>query len=231
MSRDHCVLIHGFTGNPAEVLPLAEALEKREYDVKVPLLPGHNHTKDRMRKVTASEWIDAVAGVIEESHSSQRLHLVGFSMGAMIAVLMTMRYNVSTLVLLSPAVYTITPNVIATRTRKTIQLIQQNPELLKRRFHNNMTSIWATPLYNVFQFQKIVREARKVVCQLDLPICIIHGLEDEIVDPASARWIYETVLSTQKEIHLLTSSGHLVCHDGQADVLIQTVTQFLDKHS
>ena len=35
------LLLHGFTGSPASVLPWAEFLAEAEYSIRVPRLPGH----------------------------------------------------------------------------------------------------------------------------------------------------------------------------------------------
>ncbi len=232
MPHDLCVVVHGFTGNPSEVAPLGQALKELGYDVVMPLLPGHNLTKARMERVEASNWINAIDRIIAQAKEQNRvIHMVGFSMGAMIAALMAKRFSLRSLVLLSPSVYVVTPNVLLTRTKKTIQLLKQNHSLLKSRVKTNLMSARSAPLYNVYQFNKVIRQAKKAIPYIDVPVCIIHGLEDEIVDPISSKWIFNTIASHEKELHHLHSSGHLVCHSVDSDMLIETVCRFLQKHS
>jgi len=210
---------------------LAEALSRSGYDVVTPLLPGHHHTKKRMKKVQASDWIHTIEELTERAMNEKRtIHLIGFSMGAMIAAIMGYRYSIRTLVLLSPAVYVVTPNVLVTRSKQTFKLMRENRSLFKKTMRNNFVSLRSAPLYNVLQFQKVVREAKKAIPYVKIPICIIHGLEDEIVDPKSSEWIYKAVASQEKELYILSHSGHLVCHDVEINLIVQTVTHFLKKH-
>ncbi len=134
------------------------------------------------------------------------------------------------MVFLSPAVYVATPQVIVNRSRHIFKLMREDRSLFNNRFRNNLRSVGSSPFYNVLQFQKVVRHAKKVIPHLHVPVCITHGAEDEIVDPKSSWWIYRTISSEHKELHLLPGSRHLVCHDNEVNLLIQTVTGFLNKY-
>src|SRR5581483_5557247 len=50
--------LHGLTGTPFEVRPLAEALGAAGYTVEVPLLAGHGGT---LRDLAATQWSDWLA--------------------------------------------------------------------------------------------------------------------------------------------------------------------------
>jgi carboxylesterase len=227
-----CVIIHGFTGNPSEVVPLAHALKELGYEVVTPLLPGHNHTKARMQKVHASEWTDSIEEIITKAVKQNRvIHLIGFSMGAMLAASIAKRFPICTLTLLSPAVYVVTPNILLTRTKKTMKLLKEDRALWTGALMDNVRSMRQAPISNVVQFRKVVRNAKKIIPDIQVPVCIIHGLEDELVDPMSSDWIYQTVSSPEKELHHLPQSGHLICHSTESGILIETVVQFLRKHA
>jgi carboxylesterase len=231
MNQHLCVIIHGFTGNPWEVEPLAKALERNGYEVMTPLLPGHSNEEERMEKVTSLDWIQVIEKIVENAiEENKEIHMIGFSMGAMIASLMTCRYKISTLVLLSPSVYVLTPHVIKTRIKSFFQLTRKNRSLLGYTILNNLSSMRSTPLYNVFQFQKIVSHAKKIFQHIYIPICIIHGQKDEIVDPRSSEWIYRVAPSKEKELHYLPNSRHLICQDCEVDTVIQTIIKFLEKY-
>lgn len=232
MAKPLCIVIHGFTGNPQEVAPVADALSRVGFDVLTPLLPGHYPSRKRMDKVQSSSWISSINELLERALDENReIHIVGFSMGALIAILMGHRHSVQSLVLLSPAVYVGTPNVFMTRSKQVLRFLRENQSWSKNTLRNQLVSLRAAPLYNVLQFQKVVREAKKAVPHLRAPICLIHGLNDELVDPKSSEWIYQRCASQEKELHMLTHSGHLICHDIEADILTHLVTEFLSRHS
>src|SRR4029079_10175094 len=61
------VVLHGFTGNPASMRGVAEALADAGFHVELPLLPGHG---TRVEDMLATRWADW-AGEAEEAY--QRL--------------------------------------------------------------------------------------------------------------------------------------------------------------
>ncbi|MDB5085452.1 MAG: carboxylesterase [Bacilli bacterium] len=232
MNDELCIIIHGFTGNPWEVAPLTSSLEKQGYQVIAPLLPGHHFEKIRMAKATAEQWLQSVENIVEHAMKEYKdIHMIGFSMGAMIAAIIASRFPISTLVMLSPAVYVATPSVFLTRVRNFSRRTREQRPLLRQAMLNNVTSMRAAPLSNVWQFQKIIRLAKQVMPSLHMPICIIHSKQDEIVDPHSSAWIYHVVPSIEKELHYLHCSSHMICQDDEVETVKQTVLAFLEHYS
>jgi carboxylesterase len=76
------VLVHGFPGTPAEVRPLAAALQAIGWSVRAPLLPGFGPDWGTLRERRWTDWRDAVAGSLETAATSGApVMAVGFSMG------------------------------------------------------------------------------------------------------------------------------------------------------
>jgi carboxylesterase len=231
MQQELCIIIHGFTGTPWEVKPLALALEQIGYEVITPLLPGHSMNKERLEKASASDWLQMIEKIIRQAiEENKKIHMIGFSMGAMIASIMAYRFAVSTLVLLSPAVYVLTPNLLKRKVGNFIQQTRENRSLVGYTIQKNPSFIRSTPLYNLFQFQKIVRQAKRIFQHISIPICIIHGQKDDTVDPKSSELIYRVASSKEKELHFLPFSKHHICQDCKVNTVIQIVIKFLDKH-
>jgi carboxylesterase len=231
MNQELCIIIHGFTGNPWEVEPLANALERKGYEVITPLLPGHSIYKERMEKVTALDWIQMIEKiVIHAIEENKEVHMIGFSMGAMIASILAYRYQISTLVLLSPAVYVLTPYLLRLKLENFFQQTRKARSLSGQTVSKSPSFIRSTPIYNFFQFHKIVSQAKKVFQHISIPICIIHGQKDETVDPKSSELIYSVASSKEKELHYLPLSRHQICRDCEIDSVIQTVIKFLKKY-
>lgn len=80
------VVLHGLTGTPRSVEPVAEALAAAGYDVEMPTLAGHDATPEAL---AATGWDDWVASA-EAAHDRARARgapvaLVGISMGGTLA--------------------------------------------------------------------------------------------------------------------------------------------------
>ncbi len=231
MNQELCIVIHGFTGNPWEVEPLSTALERMGYEVMTPLLPGHSPDKKRMEKVTALDWILMIENMVKQAiEEKKKVHLIGFSMGAMIASIIAKRYPIFTLILLSPAVYVLTPTLLRMKLATFFQQSRKARSLSGKTVVNRQPFIRSAPIYNFVQFYKVVRQAKRIFRQISIPICIIHGQKDETADPRSSQFIYSVASSTEKELHYLPSSNHQICRDCEADSVIETVLQFLKKH-
>ena len=97
-ARIGCVLIHGFTGSPAEMKPFARRLSAAGVRCYAPLLPGHGTSLDDMEASTAHQWLDgaeqavrtvigasAVAGASHRPRH-ERLFVLGFSMGGLLTL-------------------------------------------------------------------------------------------------------------------------------------------------
>ena len=231
MQQELCVIIHGFTGNPFEVKPLADALEQAGYEVITPLLPGHTENNERMENIAAAEWLQMVEEIVKQAvKENKKIHMMGFSMGAMIASIMAYRIKLSTLVLLSPAVYVVTPNLLKIRLENLFQSKKGNRSPEYQTMCKSPYILRSTSIYNLWQFQKVVRQARGIFHHLSVPLCIIHGQRDETADPNSAKFIYHAASSKDKELHYLPGSKHHICLDCEANTVIQIVLTFLKKY-
>lgn len=77
------LVVHGFTGTPASMRGVADAMVVAGFDVELPRLPGHGTTIDDMVTTGWSDWSCEVArarAVLRERCA--RVVLVGQSMGA-----------------------------------------------------------------------------------------------------------------------------------------------------
>ncbi|MBO9341627.1 MAG: alpha/beta fold hydrolase, partial [Roseiflexus sp.] len=98
------LLIHGFGGDPAEVLPLAAALIQDGYSVYAPLLPGHGTLPDAMAGVQWQQWAEAAAhGFAALRQRCDNVVIVGFSMGGLLALILAAHLPVARLAVLAPA--------------------------------------------------------------------------------------------------------------------------------
>jgi carboxylesterase len=79
--------VHGFTGSPSSMRPVAEAFASAGFTVELPRLPGHGTTVDDMMATGWADWTAAVA----EAHArlaarTERLVVAGLSMGGALSL-------------------------------------------------------------------------------------------------------------------------------------------------
>jgi carboxylesterase len=223
-----CLCIHGFTGSPHEVAPLIAFLEEEtDWVLRVPTLPGHGETLE-LKGIAYQQWLqyaeEELCLLLEEC---DKVYIVGFSMGGMIASYLATKYSIDKLVLLSAAAYYINIK----------QLAEDLKEMVKDSIKGNLTSnelflrykkkITDTPISATIQFRKLVSEIRPRLPEVKVPTLIAQGEADGIVPMKSAQYLYKSIGADQKEILYIPESKHHICHCELKEKLFQKILVFL----
>jgi len=101
-----CLIIHGFAGNLKDIEKLNRFLLKKGFETSCPLLKGHALTKKDLARTSYSDWISsAEESLMELSKKSDRVVLIGFSMGGLIAFNLAIKHDIYKMVTLSAPIY------------------------------------------------------------------------------------------------------------------------------
>jgi len=225
-----CILLHGFTGSPAEVEPLARELERRGYRTLCPVLAGHCATKREMEQVTAYEWVHCVELILQkELAASQSIHLIGFSMGGLIATQLAQKYDVLSLTLLSTPIYYTNPKQLFKRLAEAIKSKAQSGNMYSD-FRSYLSKVSDTPLRSVAHFRRLVQTTKPTFANVKVPALIFQGMLDDLAEPRSATYIYENIGSVVKELRWFEHSPHLLCLGDEKEDVARAVGDFVDMH-
>lgn len=86
-SGEAVVLLHGFTGHAGHWIPIADRLSDEGHTVVAPLLPGHGTSPADLATTRWRDWLDAARDSARSVSDHRRVHLVGLSMGGLLAIL------------------------------------------------------------------------------------------------------------------------------------------------
>ncbi|MEW9669445.1 alpha/beta hydrolase [Ammoniphilus sp. 3BR4] len=223
-----CLLLHGFTGSPHEVEPLAVHLSKHGWKIAMPTLPGHGAFKEDMKKVTWKDWIQKAEEEIRELlQECSVVYVIGFSMGGMIAAYLSTKYPVAKLVLLNASVFYMNPGQMFANMAEAIKsnFKADSRDLMKRYMQKTMS----TPVRAVVHFRRLVKVLKPELDKVTVPTLILQGECDDLVEPRSAHYIYQQIQSEVKEIHFFPQSKHILCHDCEKEQVFALVEDFLTK--
>ncbi len=220
-----CLCIHGFTGAPSEVDPLVQYLKKEtDWRLAVPTLPGHGDTLN-LKGVQYNEWIKHAEHELEALLDvCEKVYVVGFSMGGMIASYLTVHFPVEKLVLLSAAAYYVNPKQLALDIGTMFKDVYRGKLSENELFLRYKRKIKETPVAATIQFRKLVNQ---VLPEINVPTFIAQGEVDGVVPPKTAQYLYNHICSSSKKLFYIKNSKHLICHCDERDDLFDNILNFL----
>lgn len=203
--RTGALLVHGFTGTPDEMRPLARILAGLGIDAHVMLLPGMGPEIGRLGEMTAEIWKDAsFARWREHVDQYERTILIGFSMGGAIALLQAAAHPPDLLILLAPHVRMADRRAIAlpllkhvrkellpfeksdfsdAGTRKWFEQTMPGLDLGNPAVQESLRSESRMSTSMLDELRKVSAEGERAVTKLQVPTVIVQGHEDTIALP------------------------------------------------
>ena len=102
-SKTGIYLIHGFTNTTYEVKRLSDYLSKDGYHIIAKNLPGHGTNVEECNRVKYDDWISSVnEGIAKLSTTCDKIHIIGISMGAVLAVQAATLFPINSIVVIAP---------------------------------------------------------------------------------------------------------------------------------
>lgn len=240
-----CLLLHGFTGSPWDLRPLADALAERGFCGEVPLLPGHGTTPDAMGRVGAKEWFEASESALLASTrgTQEPLCLAGFSMGALLAILLAARHpdRVRALALLAPAakLLGVAPKVARALWRLPLPLgperllpVQRKgpPDLEDPTVRAASPSPDSFPTRALRELFDLQDQANAAAAHTRAPALLVLAAHDHVVDPGAALQLYVRLPGAGPAV-ILPRGFHGLARDGSKAQLAQAVGDFFSRHA
>jgi len=225
------LLLHGFTSSLDTVNALVPHLEKEDIEYEMPVLRGHGTKYQDLVGVTARQWYrDAEKALLKLSERVDKVVVVGFSMGGLIAIELGINY----------------PDKIAGVETLAACIKFSDPLAGMTPMLSNVISFWPSP--NPFNDKELAKkstnykkfatdafaslysysiEIGKMLPELEVPIRILQTKKDQIVAPVSANIIYENISSVTREIVWFTKSGHEMLQDLEAEEVCLSLMEFI----
>ncbi|MFO0762462.1 MAG: alpha/beta fold hydrolase [Byssovorax sp.] len=235
-----CLFLHGLGGGIYELEPLAARVHARGFTVSGFNYPGHDAPVDRM---PASRWEDWYARV-EERYRALRdrglaVSVVGFSTGCQLALLLASEQPVERLVLLSPYVrirhrwyYGARPEAYLKAVGTLVTDVPRRPlSINDRAMRAEAKKVVFFRTFNLAAVRsaiELIDRVRPRLASIRAPALVMQSVEDGVVDPAGAEDLHDALGSTERELHWLRRSDHVIGLDVEREVVFKRVTSFLE---
>jgi carboxylesterase len=225
--NEACLLIHGFTGTPSHMRYLGQFLHyEADYTVKAPLLPGHGTSLEDMEKTGQKDWLAASEQAYQKLvQRYEKVHVIGYSMGGVLALLLAEKYEVDRLVTIAAPVKFQTKLVYLAPLLKHFMRFKSWQQETKRDRYDVRYS--GFPVRCLEELVKLVRKMKKKIAEVNSPLLVVQSRQDGTVNPASADWLYKHVSSEERDILWLEESGHDCPISLEREKIHQRVLNFL----
>ena len=225
------LLIHGFTGSPAELLLLGKFLNCAGFTVLCIRLAGHGTDEKKLSRTTCDDWFNSVLdGYALLKSSCEKIIVVGHSMGSLLSLKLAAVKNFDKLVTLSPPFFINDGfHIEKLPPRSECEgLFVVKP---RRKLKNVPPAVNKTyrklPLVCVHEFLKLRDEVQEILPQIKTPMLIMHAQDDHTANFESAAFLAKSVASTQIELITVSKGGHLIPLTDGRDFIFEKILEFI----
>lgn len=232
------LLIHGFTGTPKEMRWMGESLHKSGYTCLGIRLSGHATHPEDMRR---SRWTDWSASVEDGIHLlrgiTERVYLVGLSMGGVLSLLASTKLDVAAVIALSTP-YKLPRDYPLWLLRLYSKFVRYSPKSnekpgaswFDKAAYADHVSYPMNPMTSVVELKLLLNEMKIVLPEVRKPVLLVHSKDDSYVLPKNVEMIYDGLVNALDKTKLfVTGSGHVVTKDAAREQVLQAILEFIPK--
>ncbi len=232
--REGVLVLHGFTGSPWEVAPVAQALAQQGFTVAMPVLAGHATTVHALNETTWDDWLKSAEDALAWLDARcDRVHHVGLSMGTLLTLLIARRRpsgRLGHIALLAPALVLPEWQRVAMGTLARLGW----PEVLGKA-DPLLANGQKSPCYAAVP----LRAGASFLALMDLVVAqtppmralVLHGSADVTIPCARATAIARRLLGSEAIVHIVPKAGHLLPRTDAGPQVVQEVVDWLQRYT
>lgn len=202
MEHIACLLIHGVAGGKYQMERLKRHLNKKGVFAESITVKGHEQGKKALSDSKYYEWLaDASQKYTELAKSHDKVIIIGFSMGGLIALNLAKRHKAAAVVLVNCPVFCV--NVPAIIKGVLHDLKEHNLKNIRRYMY-----IDNIPPKTLAEFKKLLDHTKLQLSAVSVPTFILQCSDDDVVIPKSAKYLYDNIKSPKKSVRYYDIGGH-----------------------
>jgi esterase/lipase len=240
-SKIGIITLHGFSSAPMEVNEMATYLNKKGFNVYAPRLRGHGTSAKDLKHRTWQDWYDSVSRAITiASLLYDEIYIAGFSTGGLLTLLSAQKHipKLKGIICINAALKvndvrlkTFIPAInfwndlleafdTETYQKKYVENKAENPEINYNRHY----------IKSIVQLNNLMSQTSKNLSFITLPIAVIQGSFDPVVNPKSANEIYTKVASKKKKLYFLDFHNHVIIKGKNSKIVFDKIIEFIKEN-
>lgn len=231
-----CLLVHGFTGTPQNVRPLADYLARRGLAVSAPRMPGHGTTVANLDKTGPEDWLGAAERALSDLRERcSTVFVAGISMGGTITLELARRHPelAGVVVMAAPvqAMAALEPLVNDPDRPATVPAPWATVGVLTEDVGVGGIAYLEMPLGALERGMGLMTQVREGLADVTVPTLLIYGDADQVVDKANGPFVLDGIKATDKRLLALPDSSHEVTLDVDRERIMVEVFDFIRARS
>ncbi|MES1187775.1 MAG: alpha/beta fold hydrolase [Myxococcales bacterium] len=236
LAQTGILLVHGFTGSPVSLRPLAELLSKRGFAIELPRLPGHGTRPKDLLPTRYADWrAEALAALTRLNARTQQVFAVGLSMGGTLVLDLATTEALSGVVTINAQILDRGGLVVklAPLIEKLVPIAPASAAGLRKNDIKKGGDEDAYDWVAAAAGNSLVRalpDVRGRLKRLTCPLLVIYSRDDHSVPPANSKALPGLVGSPPETVSVLEleDSYHVATLDNDLPLIEQRVASFAE---
>ncbi|HTN99869.1 MAG TPA: alpha/beta fold hydrolase [Microthrixaceae bacterium] len=225
------LVLHGFTGNPQSMRPLAEGLAAAGLSVEMPLLSGHGTSIEDMLDTTWADWsADAEAALARLAARTEKQVVAGLSMGGSLTIWLATRHpELSGIICVNPATQA------AVEVREFIGALIESGEEIMDGIGSDVadpdspeSAYNGTPLRPLLSMFEASDEIAPALGNIKCPILLFTSPQDHVVPPTDSDFLANNVNVPVERVSC-ERSYHVATLDYDKEMIIERSLRFVSE--
>ncbi len=225
------LVLHGFTGNPQSMRPLADGLVAAGFSVEMPLLSGHGTVIEDMLETRWSDWsADAEAALQRLQARTEKVVVAGLSMGGSLTIWLATRHpELAGIICVNPATQA------AAEVREFIAALIDSGETIMDGIGSDVadptspeSAYDGTPLRPLLSMFEAADEIAPKLGDITAPILLFTSPQDHVVPPTDSDFLAANVTVDVERVSC-ERSYHVATLDYDKEMIVERSVEFINK--
>ncbi|MEK4230905.1 alpha/beta hydrolase [Solibacillus sp. FSL H8-0538] len=224
------LLLHGFTGNTNDVKRLGRYLTERNYTVHAPLYKGHGGDPKTLIQSNPMEWWDSVIEGYDELRGLgyEEIAVAGVSLGGIFSLKLGVERPTKAIVTMSAPAIAKNADSLQNRIVDYAISYKKLSGTYDEQIDNRSKVAELVRMPSLDYLQGMINETSNKLNNIETPVHILRGLEDDDYYCESADLIYSSVQSRIKSVKTFVNSGHILTLGKERELVFEEVYRFFE---
>lgn len=223
------LLLHGFTGNTADVKMLGRYLEKRGFTCHAPLYKGHGIEPNKLLQTGPNDWwqdvVDGYNFLKDEGFSE--IAVAGVSLGAVFSLKVGAELPIKGIVSMCAPMQEKSIDDLYKRVITFAEGYKKFEGKDDEQIRSEMKELKAIPMPSLKELQQFIMDMSGKLNLITAPLFVLQGLLDDSLYKESAEIIYQHVNTEDKQLKWYEQSGHIITLGKEREEVYEDIYTFL----